>query len=301
MVGVAVVDCSSVADMSARKPSEHVQRRAVPFAAFALALSSAFVHAAWNLLLARARDSEAATAVALIVGTVAFAPVAALTWQLDSGVWPYLAASAALELAYFALLAEAYDRGELSVVYPVARGSAPVLVALFSVVLLGTSLHALTVAGVALIACGIVMVRGFRGGDASQMAFALAIGATVASYTLFDKAGLHHSRPFTYLELVVLPSAVVYPLWISRRKALRLELNKNSALAGLAMFSALGIALAALRIAPEAFVPAVQSLRETSVVIAVAAGALFLGERVNRLRMGGALVVVLGVVALALA
>src|SRR4051812_6383349 len=157
-----------------------VETRPVPFAAFALALSSAFVHALWNLLLARARDSEAATAVALIAGTIAFAPVAAITWDLDSGVWPYLAASATLEIAYFALLAAAYDRGELSVVYPVARGSAPLLVALFSVLLLGTALHALTVVGIALVAGGVLLVRGvtpLQTGD--SVGFALLIGATV--------------------------------------------------------------------------------------------------------------------------
>jgi uncharacterized membrane protein len=269
----------------------------VPFAAFALALSSAFVHALWNLLLARARDSEAATAVALIAGAVAFAPVAAITWDLDSGVWPYAAASATLEVAYFSLLAAAYNRGELSLIYPVARGSAPLLVALFSVVLLGTGLHALTAIGVVLIALGIVLVRGFAAGDPRHLAFALAIGATVASYTLFDKAGLHHARPFTYLELVVLPSAIVYPLLI--RKPLRP--SRASVTAGIAMFGAFGLALAAIRLAPQAFVPGVQALRETSVVIAVAAGAAFLGERVSRMRAAGALVVVSGVVALALA
>src|SRR6478672_10248496 len=273
----------------------------MPTAAFGLALSSAFVHALWNLLLARARDSEAATAVALITGTLVFAPVAALTWDLDSGVWPYLAASATLEIAYFALLAAAYDMGELSVVYPIARGSAPLLVALFSVVLLGTALHGLTVAGVILIAVGIVLVRGFAGGDARQIGFALAIGATIASYTLFDKAGLHHAKPLTYLELVVLPSAIVYPLWIGRRKSLRAELSPSTLVAGVAMFGAFGLALAAIRLAPQAFVPGVQALRETSVVIAVAAGALFLGERVSRTRALGAFVVVAGVVALALA
>jgi drug/metabolite transporter (DMT)-like permease len=182
----------------------------------------------------------------------------------------------------------------------VARGSAPLLVALFSVVLLGTGLHALTVAGVALIACGIVFVRGFEGGEASQLAFALAIGVTVAAYTLFDKAGLHHARPFTYLELVILPAAIVYPLWIARRKPLRAEFRPSVVLAGLAMFGAFGLALAAIRLAPQAFVPGVQALRETSVVIAVAAGAVFLGERVARLRAIGAVVVVAGVVALAL-
>lgn len=262
------------------------------------------MHALWNLLLARARDSEAATAVALIVGTIVFAPVAIATWDLDSGVWPYLAASAVLEVAYFALLAAAYDRGELSLVYPVARGSAPVLVAIFSVVLLGVALHALTVVGVLLVAAGVLLVRGvtpLHPGDNRHVAFALAIGVTIASYTLFDKAGLRHAKPLTYLELVVLPSAILYPLWIARRKPLRPELGVHSILAGVAMFGAFGLALAAIRLAPQAFVPAVQALRETSVVIAVAAGALFLGERVGRMRAVGALVVAAGVVSLALA
>src|SRR4051794_6833973 len=132
----------------------------MPFAAFALAFCSAFVHALWNLLLARARDSEAATAVALIARTIVFTPVAVLTWNLDSGVWPYVAASAALEIAYFALLARAYDRGDISLVYPIARGSPPVLVAVFSVALLGVALHALTVLGVLLVAGGVLLVRG---------------------------------------------------------------------------------------------------------------------------------------------
>jgi uncharacterized membrane protein len=273
----------------------------VPFAAFGLAISSAFVHALWNLLLARARDSQAATAVALVAGCVLFAPVAAITWQADSGVWRYAAVSAALEIVYFALLAAAYDRGELSAVYPIARGSAPVLVAVFSVVLLGTTLHTLTAAGVVLVAIGIVFVRGFAAGGARDLALALAVGATIAAYTLVDKAGLHHAEPFTYLELVVLPSAVVYPLWIRRRRSLRGELRAASLLAGLAMFAAFGIALAAIRLAPQSFVPGVQALRETSVVIAVVASALFLGERVSRKRAAGAVVVVAGVVALALA
>jgi drug/metabolite transporter (DMT)-like permease len=280
----------------------------MPAAAFGLALSSAFVHALWNLLLARARDSEAATAVALVAGTVVFAPVAVLTWDIGPAALPYLAASAVLEIAYFALLAAAYERGELSLIYPVARGSAPLLVAIFSVVLLGTALHALTVAAIALVAAGVLLVRGvtpFRTADSGRvLALALAIGATIAAYTLFDKAGLRHAKPFTYLELVILPAAIGYPLWIGRRKgrsALRAEARVPALVAGVAMFGAFGLALAAIRLAPQAFVPGVQALRETSVVIAVAAGALLLGEPVGRARIAGALLVVAGVTALALA
>lgn len=281
----------------------------MPGAAFLLAFCSAFVHALWNTLLSRARDSEAATAVALVTGTLVFAPVAALTWHISSQAVPYLAASAALEVAYFVLLAAAYESGELSVIYPVARGSAPLLVAIFSVVLLGTTLRALTVTGVVLVAAGILLVRAnpqkrVRRLLEGSVSKALAIGATVAAYTLLDKAGLRHAQPLTYLELVVLPSAIVYPPLIARRKgtaAIRGELNTPAVIAGLATFGAFALALAAIRLAPQAFVPGVQAIRETSVVIAVAAGALILREPVSGQRAAGALVVVAGVIALALA
>src|SRR4051812_33136068 len=171
------------------------------------------------MLLARARDSEAATAVALIAGAIVFAPVAIVTWDLDSGVWRYLAASAALEIAYFALLAAAYQRGELSLVYPVARGSAPLLVAVFNVLIVGAALHALTAIGVVTVGAGIWLVRANPQVGVSPLSeglgLALAIGVTIAGYTLLDKAGLRHAQPFTYLELVVLPSAIAYPLWIA--------------------------------------------------------------------------------------
>ena len=111
----------------------------MPAFAFALALTAAFVHALWNVLLARARDPQAATAVALLVAVVVFAPVAALTWDVRPGVWPFLVASSCLQLLYFVLLAAAYRRAPLSVVYPMARGAAPVLVLLIGVIALGKS------------------------------------------------------------------------------------------------------------------------------------------------------------------
>ena len=110
---------------------------AVPATALALALAAAFVHALWNLLLARARDPEAATAVALLVSIVAFAPVAVFTWDADLDVWPFTIGTGALQLTYFVLLAAAYRRSSLSLVYPVARGVAPVLVLVVGVAVLG--------------------------------------------------------------------------------------------------------------------------------------------------------------------
>src|SRR2546425_8310891 len=121
--------CESVplkSKMTARtgKGAAHYRRR-VPLSGLGLALAAAFVHALWNLLLARARDIEAATAVALVVAVAAFALPAAAFWHVDGRVWPYVAGSAASELVYFAVLAAAYRPAEFSGLHPIARRSAP--------------------------------------------------------------------------------------------------------------------------------------------------------------------------------
>src|SRR5580765_6141269 len=119
--------------------------------ALAFALAAAAVHALWNLLLARAPDVEAATAVALVTAELVFLPVAVVVWRADSGVWPWVVASGLLELAYFALLATAYRLAPLSVVYPIARGGAPVLVLLIGAVVLGRTTSWTQVAAVVLV------------------------------------------------------------------------------------------------------------------------------------------------------
>jgi drug/metabolite transporter (DMT)-like permease len=274
----------------------------VPATALALALAAAFVHALWNLLLARAPDIEAATAVALVVAVVAFALPAALSWDADRGVWPYVMASAALQLTYFTLLTAAYRRAQFTVVYPIARGSAPVLVLGVAVVALGASTSWQQAAGVALVACGILLVRGLsRGAKAGGAAFGLVIGAVIAAYTLVDKSGLHHAAPVPYLEVTMVPPTLAYAAAVAGRRgtlALRAELNLSTVVAGLATFGAYALVLAALRLAPAASVAAV---RETSVIIAAVFAHAFLKERIGWARATGAASVVAGVGLLSLA
>ena len=93
--------------------------------ALVFVLASAVLHAGWNALVAGAKDTHATAAVAMLTGVVVFAIPAALTWHVEAEAWPFIAASAALELAYFALLAATYSRADYSFAYPVARGSAP--------------------------------------------------------------------------------------------------------------------------------------------------------------------------------
>jgi drug/metabolite transporter (DMT)-like permease len=268
----------------------------VPVSAFLLALAAAFVHALWNLLLARARDPEAAAAVALVTAVVVFAPVLAFTWELESEAWPYIAASSVLELVYFALLGAAYRRAEISVVYPLARGVAPVLVLVVGVLALGAETTALQALGVCIVGLGVLLVRGLRqpAGSAGVL-FGLAIACSIAAYTLVDDEGIRYANAVTYLELILVVPAIGYALgiaWLKGGSALRAEVGPATVVAGLGMWVAYGLVLAALARAEAAPVAAV---RETSVVIATVGAALFLHERVGRGRLAGAVLVVAGV------
>ncbi len=273
----------------------------MPASALALALGAAFLHAFWNLLLARAPDIEATTAVALVVGIVAFAPVAALAWEADAAVWPYLAVTSLLQLTYFVLLTAAYGRADLSFVYPIARGSAPVIVLVAALVVLGETASATQVIGVLTVAAGVLLVRGLSGrASVGDLGLALAVGACIAAYTLVDSRGIQHASPVVYQELSMIPAAICFLLLTLRRRgrpAVRGAVGRASVAAGLATFGAYILVLAALERAPAAPVAAV---RETSVVIATALAIPLLHERVAPARLVGAVVVVLGVLLLAI-
>lgn len=271
-------------------------------AAFALALGAAFLHALWNLLLARERDPEPATAVAICASVVVFAPVAAVVWDVDPRVWPFIAVTSLLQLVYFALLATAYRHAELSFVYPIARGLAPVLVLLVGVVALGTGASAAQTLGVCLVGVGILLVRGPGGErDFAGGALASAIASSIAAYTLVDKSGIVYANPIVYLELAMAPTALGALLLVaalpSGRARLRAAARLTPALAGIVSFVAYVLVLAALERAPAASVAAV---RETSVLIVAALAAPTLGERVGPARLAGAALVVGGIALLVL-
>jgi drug/metabolite transporter (DMT)-like permease len=272
----------------------------MPVSALALALGAAVLHALWNLGLASARDTQAATGGARGVAVVLFAPVAALTANVRADAWPYIAGSAALELVYFSLLAAAYRRAELSVVYPLSRGLAPVLVLVIGVAALSASLSAEQVAGVVLVSAGVMLVRDLRRlGDPRDLAFSVAIAAAIAGYTLVDNEGLRYADPIAYLELVLAVPAFAYVAVIARSRgatAMRAIAGPRTAGIAVGMFGAYALALAALELASAASVAAV---RESSIVIATALAGVALKETVSRRRMAGAVLVVAGIALLA--
>jgi uncharacterized membrane protein len=278
--------------------------------ALALALGAAVLHALWNVLLAGSRDSVAATGALLLFGAVLLAPAALVGGAVSTDALPFVAASAALELAYFVLLARAYRAGELGVVYPVARGSAPVLVLGAAVLGLGKGVSVLAAVGVVLVAAGVVLLglssvgrqrrhmRDTEGPHSRDLVHALAIGAAIAGYTLVDSEGLDHADPLPYLFLIASVCAVAYNgglVLSGKAPELRAALNGRALGTAAATVGSYAMVLAALQMAPAAPVAAV---RESSIVIAALMAWLFLGEE---RRLTGAALVAAGVAVIGLA
>ena len=275
--------------------------------ALVLALSAAVVHALWNGLLAGEDDSEAAIASSLLAGAALWAPVSLATGSVETAAVPYLVVSAALELLYIALLGAAYRVADLSLVYPLARGLAPVLLVVAAVVAgTGGAVRWEQAAGVLVVAGGIVAVRGPRGAQtagAVETLLAVGVGVTIAGYTLVDRTGVRHGDPLLYLWLALTPVALVYAAGLSRTRGRDLRglargaLRPRVAVAGVGQLAAYALALAALQRAPAAPVGAV---RESSILLVTAYGAFVLHERVGALRAAGAAAVLAGLALVAL-
>ena len=176
------------------------------------------------------------------------------------------------------------------------------IVLVAGIVVLGDPTSVTQIAGVALIAIGVLLVRGVsRHGQASGLAFGFGIAAVIASYTLVDSKGVLHADPIAYLELAMVPAAAGYLTIVATRKngvpRLRAAISGRMVFAGALSFFAYVLVLAALERAPAA---AVAAVRETSIVIATALAARVLGERVTPVRLGGAVLVVAGVALLGL-
>jgi len=267
----------------------------MPLDALAFALGAAALHAFWNVVLARERDVEAATALAVVSVLVVLVLPAALTWRVEADAIPFIVASGVLELVYFAMLAAAYRRYELSLVYPVARGLAPVLALVIVVAAGGALPAALGVVGVLAVSAGVLLVRGPRG-NLHGLAVGAAIAAIIGGYTVVDRYGIQHAAAGPYLLLIMIGPAIVYPLAIGKRR-LRAAAGWQPFAIGAGLSVAYLLVLLALRVASA---PAVSAVRETSVVMATALAAVFLHERVSRGRLAGSVLVAAGVARLAL-
>lgn len=220
--------------------------------------------------------------------------------------------SGVVEAGYFILLAAAYRRGDLSVVHPIARGTAPLLAVFFGVVLLGERLGFAGTAGVGLLITGSLLLqwpwralrRGGSGFDPAA-AFAFATGVTIATYTLIDRLGTRLIEPLTYAAILWVTTSVVLVGWVrfvagGRVLSAGRAETRSAALGGFLTLGAYVLILTALSVAP---LSGVAPLRESATVVAAAWGSVRLGEAVDRRetgrRVGASLLIVAGALLLA--
>ncbi|MDQ6773333.1 MAG: EamA family transporter [Candidatus Dormibacteraeota bacterium] len=240
-----------------------------------LVLLSAVFHAGWNILLKTSADPLRLSARAIPLATLVVTPfvVAAWLWTGRPGLrwqaFPIVLASGATELAYFACLSRAYRRGDISSVYPVARGTAPVLAVAIGLALLGERLDTWQVAGVLALLAGIWLARPPRT-DRAALPPALLVGACIAIYTALDRVGVRLGPAWLYSWLIfVSMSLFLLPFRGRARMAHEVPV-------GLLSLAAYSLILLALSLAPLALVA---PLRESGVVLVALWGVLGLGER----------------------
>jgi uncharacterized membrane protein len=279
---------------------------------------SAVLHVAWNVRLKTAGDPLRAATVGMLAATVAIVPVGLIAWWLAGR--PVLPAegvvlgvvSGTVEAAYFVLLSAAYRRGDLSVVYPIARGTAPLLAVAIGVGILGERLGVAGFTGVALLLIGFLLLqrpwqalRGHTGLDPS-IAFALATGVTIASYSALDRVGTRLIEPFTYAAILWVTTSVALVLWVRLAAGGDVfsggpDELRRSAIGGWLTLGAYLLILFALSVAP---LSGVAPLRESATVFAAAWGSVRLGEAVDRgdsaRRIGASVAIVAGALLLAI-
>lgn len=281
-----------------------------------LVLVSALAHSTWNLLLKRSGSPEVFIWCLLVASTVFLAPLGGVLFWLypiDPVGWLFVLATVFLHVLYFILLGRGYSQGDLSVVYPVARGVGPMLVPFLAVFLLRETIALPAALGIAAIVAGIYIIswtgelqsflrRPWNILSHSGARYAVLTGLTIAVYAIVDKKGVSHVQPFLYMYLMSLGSAIcLFPYirrkWGSQAIGRTWRSNRGSVVvAGLLTFLAYGLVLTAFSLSRVSYVaPA----REVGIVVGVLMGVLILKEPFGRARLAGSAVIVLGVVLVA--
>ncbi|QRX92704.1 DMT family transporter [Streptomyces noursei] len=281
----------------------------------AAVLLAAVTHASWNALAHGIRDQLLAFTLVGGGGAVCGAVLACFTPLPAAGAWPYLLASSVLHIVYQGLLMQSFRLGDFGQMYPIARGTAPLVVTVLAAVFVHEVPDGWALAGVALASAGLVglAVWGIRGGGTSHafkamgdrvrphwpaIAAALATGLSIAAYTTVDGLGVRASETsLGYIAWLMILEGLVIPAYAlaTRRGRLAAELRPvalRGLAGGLLSVIAYGLVLWAQTRAPLAPIAA---LRESSIIVGAAIGTLFFKERFGLPRLAAAGVMVVGI------
>jgi drug/metabolite transporter (DMT)-like permease len=257
--------------------------------ALTLALLAAVMHAVWNLLVKSSEDQLVAGWTVVAGAAILALPVRVLSGLPDRSVWDLIFISTVVQVVYVLTLAAAYRVGDLSFVYPLARGTSPVLVSVAGVAFLGDDISPLGWLGV-LTVTGALTLLAWRRSDRSGLAAALATGVLISLYTSVDAAAVREQgSAFSVIaaEFVLLSIALGFVVLVIRGRGAMLGIVRSdwrkAAVGGFATAIAYLLVMVAALSAP---VGLVSGVRETSVLIAVVASRFLLREEVTGYQLG---------------
>lgn len=272
------------------------------FSVFIAVLAAAMLHAGWNAVVKTGGDkSTAMMLVAVGNGVIGLGVALMFPWP-DASVWMWIFASGVIRTIYYLALGYAYEHGDLSRVYPVARGAAPIFLLLVGPFFLGDHLSGMEQIGVLVLGGGILMMaRGvFTDGESKRLLpFALASATATASYSMTDGTGarlMQDAVAFTGWALAM-TSVIYLPIIIAFKGRSILQVNRREMISGtmasFASYAAYTIVVWAMTQAPVTLVAA---LRETSILFAILIGWGIVGERIGRGKLIASFLILAGVV-----
>jgi drug/metabolite transporter (DMT)-like permease len=268
---------------------------------FFAVLGAAFLHALWNALIKVGTSKVGGMVILSIVEVPIGLAVITFADPIDRAAIPWVLAAGCTHFAYKFFLTYAYDRGDLSRVYPIARGAAPMVVALVGAVFLADAVSGMEYLGIAMLGSGILlMARGVfaKGEDRALLPFALGSACATATYTLIDGMGARVSgAPAAYVAWVFVADGTFFTLGMLALRGWNViptdgRAWRLGAFASTASYGAYAVSIWAMTFAPIAVVAA---LRETSILFAVLIGWLIFGEKMTGEKALAAGVIVAGV------
>ncbi len=271
--------------------------------ALGMALLAAALHALWNLLV-KASDDQLVAAWTVVAGAAVLnIPVLAFTGLPDRSVWGLIGISIVIQVGYVLMLSLSYRLGDLSFVYPMARGSSPLLIAIAGVALLGDRISAVGWIGVITVTAALTFLA-WRRVDRAGLWAALATGLLIAGYTSVDAAAVREQgEAVSVIAVEFILLALVLGLVVLGVRGPRAMLGmveadwRKAAIGGFASGGAYLLVMVAALTAP---IGLVSGVRETSVIIAVIASRLLLHEEVTRSQIWTVTAVAGGVTLIAL-
>ena len=278
----------------------------MPLSVLALLVLAGGMHAGWNLLVKRARQRQIFTWLALVAGAISFLPLLVFgATSLPPSAWPFVVASGVVEALYFFALTRAYGIGDFSLVYPLARGAAPALLALWAILFLGERPCPAGFVGLAIVCGGLLTVSGglraLRVGRGAVGA-ALLVALCISVYSAIDGAAVQTLPPIPYTVAVLGCSALCsapFVIWRYRVAPVVAEWHTNwprIVAVGALNLTTYMLVLTAYSRAPVAYAGAI---REVSIVFAALIGWRWLGEGFGRARTLGAALIFCGIVVIA--